>query len=452
MVTAAPERPITQTAYEEIVIQSHGGAANQLDVSNDELVAAFAPSRLGDTHAILEVNGVEYESFRHQVGVVNPADRSRGGGESSPNVTSLKIFDKSLGMHGKHMLGETGNVGGKSGILISDEESAAMSRRDRDQLFAQHADAHHINPYTNVLATDIGSYGPDMDAVAESRRRQYGQLAGAAASGASRRYGGEPELHAPHTGKGASIVLDRYLRERAKTDPNVAAAIRGERAPLRVLVQGLGKAGAHFVETMPDYMQLAGALERHGAIVAEGDQLLDRQEVLDLAHDTQLSEAGVDGVDGALWLPPTARSQFWASANADIIVPAFDHHQYTAEDARNFGGLVIASLANHPLDEAAQDVLRERHIDELVDIATNIGGTISSQGIWNKIMHPAGWTPRRFEADWQRSMHRVADTILEGRQQLARERGEFVSFQEVAELVVVRRAVQRLRQSQQLAA
>lgn len=433
--------------FEEIVWESFDKAADQLGYGKDEVLAAFAPSDRHPIHATLAVNGTSFESFRYEVGVVDPAaDRSRGGVEFSPDVTGEKIYHKAVTMYVKHLLGDTGNVGGKSGIQGSPEAIAALSPEERQKLFAQYTEVHNVNPDTNVVATDIGTSGSDMDAVAQALVARYGDKAGAAASGASQMYGGEPELHAPHTGLGASMVLEAYLQQRAETDKRVEKAIRGEGPPLRVLVQGLGKAGAHFTRTMPPGTILVGAMEQYGAIVSENGAL-DPEQVLKIAKATRLGGLAVGEIPGTTWLDPGSLSEFWASARADIIVPAFDRNQVDTDDAQTFGGIVAVSVANGPLTPGAQKTFADRQIDVLPDAATNIGGTLSSQGIWDRVMNPTGWTPEGFEETWSKQMQNVAEEMLGGRAKLSAERGGFVSFPEVVSLMALERAVSRLRTS-----
>ncbi|HSX00146.1 MAG TPA: Glu/Leu/Phe/Val dehydrogenase dimerization domain-containing protein [Patescibacteria group bacterium] len=450
MATAIHEGQATfgDEAFEDIITHNYQEVADRHGVSNDELVAAFPLRPV--THEEIAVGGLSFETWRHQVGALDPEDRSRGGIEMSPDVTGDKILDKSVSMFLKHLLGQTGNVGGKGGIHAETEELAFLREHPelRRELFHHYALAHNINPHTNVVATDINTFGPDMDAIAEALIPQYGDKAGAAASGASELYGGQPDLHAPHTGKGASIVLDHYLRDRATANDEVGhrikEAIDGGR-PLGAIIQGLGKAGAHFLMTLPEYVQPVGALERNGGAVAKEGNFLDREQLLTASRNTGLSEAGVGEVEGAVYLPSEERSQFWQTEGVHIAGPAFDRNQFTAQDAQNFDGFVVTSVANHPLYEPAQAALRDRKIDELIGEFTNAGGTYSSQGIWDKIMRPEGWTPERFEANWQASMERVVDTMIAQRNHMAAERSEFVSFQEVAKEIVVLRGISRLR-------
>jgi len=444
----AQTHELTGDQFQEIILEEYGPAGEQLGFDASEVVAAFAPDpeRAEQSYAELDVQGIRFSSYRHQVGVLDEQDRSRGGCELSEDVTGEKILHKAVTMEAKHLLAQTGNVGGKSGILATREELEAIGPKGRRELFAQHAEAHDINPYTNVVATDIGTYGPDMDAIAEALVPEYGQYAGAAASGASAKYGGEPELHAPRTGLGASIVLDRYLHSIADSNPRVAEAIEGGR-PLRVLIQGLGKAGAHFLNTMPDYIQPAGALEQHGSIVVP-DGYMDRAQLLAAARATKLNESSRSDFNNARWMPPEARAAFWASNGIDILAPAFDRNQIDEQDVFTFAqdGTVIASIANGPITPEGLEAAAYLQLDELPDAVTNVGGTISSQGIADKIMGKPGWTPASYERSWRAAVTRVADTTIETRAKLSAEIGQFVPLDRAANLIVVQRAVQRLRQ------
>jgi glutamate dehydrogenase/leucine dehydrogenase len=457
MLVQNPE--VSPAAITDIILTDHGEIGAQLGYTQEEIVAAFAPGRPDDTYATLEVDGIPFSSFRFQAGVLDTADRSRGGCEVSPKVTGPKIYHKAAVMLGKHALEESGDnetlhgagdaedVGGKSGIAATPEELEAIGSEGRAKLMGQHGLAHNISPYTNVTATDIGTYTPDMNAIATALRPQYGAYAGAAASGVSAAFGGRPDIHMPKTGLGGAIMLDRYLRSIADRHPRVAEAINGG-APLRVVQQGLGKAGAHFMRNMPSYVQPVGALEQYGGVVIK-DGYLDRDELLAASQATKLSKLATETLNDTLWLPPGARSEFWAATNAEILVPAFDENQVDGEDVERFAeeghGIAIVNLANKGVQPEGQKTADQLAIDILPDTATNIGGTISSKIIGKKIMGASWWTPATYEQRWTNKMTGVADMTLATRRRLAAEKGHFVPLEQAVGTIILRRAVGRLR-------
>lgn len=437
----------SNAAMEQAVLAEYGGAAERTGVTEDELLAIYEPTRRESMHATLEVEGIQFTSYRMQVGAYEPSDISRGGLELSPSVTQEKVGSKGQTMYNKQLLGETGCVGGKGGIAATAEEIAylASNPEPRAELFGQYAIAHDLDPRNNVTATDISTFTPDMDAIAAALEPRFGRLAGAAASGASERYGGDPALHMPRTGMGAGIVLDLVLRDQAHTNPRIQEAINGGR-PLRLLVQGLGKAGLNFVRYMPSYIELAGAMERNGAILAPRGAVLDREQVLALAQETGLSEAGVKRVNDASWLPPSELRKFWA-AGAEILAPAYDRNQITGDDVRVFktqGGIAINGVANSGLTPEGIEACIEEEVDEVYDGVANSGGTISSHGIWGKIMHPNGWTRENDQAAWEQNMARIANAMIQGRSRERVQRGEFVSLREAATIVAIQRGARRL--------
>ena len=318
----------------------------------------------------------------------------------------------------------------------------------RADLFGQHALVHNINPDTNIMATDLNTFGLDMDSVAIALQAQYGELAGAAASGVSKAYGGEPELHAPRTGLGGAIMTDLYFRRQALTNERVAEAINGGR-PLRAITQGLGKAGSHYLRTLPYYIQPVGAMERNGAIIADDSEYLDRDTILALARDTGLDQESVSRIPRTLWLPPATPEnsdslrEFWAAGRADVLIPAFDRGQFTSEDAQRFDGSLVVGMANEATDEATQAILAEKEVDEIPDAAANIGGTLSSRRIGQKFRDKS-WTQQTYETNWQQDISNVGEALYEGRDQLRQERsGEFVPLREIVARIAVQRAMDR---------
>jgi glutamate dehydrogenase/leucine dehydrogenase len=458
-----------RTQFQEAIVERYGETAERIGRSQGELLQAFPVGREGyDSEAVLEVNGIKHDSFRHHVGALDPTDLSRGGGEITIEVIptpvfSEKVFSKSLGMKGKHdviaaadaidpkplEIKEPTNVGGKSGIRSNKEALENMTRRDRDELIAQHVEAHNINPYTNAMATDIRTFEDDMNAAARKLLDKWGPLAGAAASGVSKAYGGEPELQAPRTGLGASIALDCYFQDRAnRGDKRVQEALQGGR-PLTILLQGLGKAGMHHLLTLPYYLRVRGVKEQGGALVARGgiDSFLELspEEIAQLSHRTKLGQESRRGLVGAEWLEPGQLREFWAKG-AHAIGPCFDRNQFDLEDAVDMseGTMVGEAVANGPFTVAAQLLMAERGVDLIPEPISNLGGTAGSRGIWGKFIRPEIWTPAGFDDRWQRRVRGASKIALERRSKASAESGRFETIPHATDLVVLETAFGRL--------
>jgi len=338
------------------------------------------------------------------------------------------------------------DTGGKGGIRATAEELADIGPEGRRELFRQHTEAHNLDPYRNVTATDINTNGDDMDVIAKTLQPIYGQHAGAAASGVSREYGGEPELHFPRTGLGAAIGLHQYFEWRAEQgDQRVIEAMNGGR-PLTILQQGHGKAGSHFLSNLPPYIQPRGLMERNGALVAVQGDFLDRDKLAELARTTGLDEASSRELPGTIWLPNTESEKrtFWAMG-ADVLGPAFDRLQITKEDAEAFDGIASVGIANKPNTDEAEATFAAKGIDSLSYEAWNIGGTLSSRRIGQRILSGVRWSPEEFEATWRGDMTSVIGTVLRATTQLRQERGEFVPVSTAVDNIIVDRAVRRLR-------
>lgn len=437
-------------ALAEMVVTDYGAVADHQGISTQDLVASFPLGREDSSKATLDLDGTPVDSYRFQVGVLSDTDRSRGGLELSTEASDEKILHKAFTMQGKHDFAEDGNIGGKSGMRVTPEQMEYLKTnpKARRDLFAQHAEAHDINPHTNVVATDFNTFGGDMDAIADALQRKYGELAGAAASGVSKKYGGEPELHADKTGLGGDVMMHMYFAERAKTDPRVAEAMNGGK-PLRALVQGLGKAGSHFLVNMPEYIQPVGAMEGRGALVAANGNYLDRKQLLEMSRATMLSEEVAGAVNDSFWLPSTTEGlrEFWSSGHADIIVPAYNRGQYVDQDAENFDGMLVVGMANEATSPEVQAILDSKGVDELVDVAANLGGTLSSQRIWEKFMNPGNWTPQQYQERWYSDIQGVGKAMIQQRRELSLGRGgEFVPLREAVGHIVVANAFGKLQQ------
>lgn len=425
------------------VVEAGTAAGHQ----EDDIYASLQPIRRDTEIAMLKVDGVDFLSTRAQVGFYGDTAASRGGLEATAQAGPYKIGTKATAMAFKHMLLGTGNIGGKGGIVISDQQWKDLGADGRAELFRQHGLVHQLDPLFNITATDIRTSAVDMDAIVTGLVDEFGNIAPAAASGVSEAWGGRPAIQSMRTGLGGALVLEEYLTSMATSgDQRIKSALE-ENHPLPVIVQGLGKAGTHYIQNPPSGTVLTRVMERNGGIISEHP--LDPQAVLKQSRENGLDESSQTALGGQ-WIPASELHTFWRSDEPCIVVPAFDKDQYTVEDAAAAAdGTIILSLANSPVTLNAQKVLAERGIHEIVGHLANSGGTLSSRLLWESWFDP-NWTPDSYDAAWHNRMREVSRSVFSKLVDLQLERDNFVPVAKVVDTIVADRAVERARRARAL--
>jgi hypothetical protein len=238
------------------------------------------------------------------------------------------------------------------------------------------------------------------------------------------------------------MTLSSYLRVRAANgDDLVQGALDGTGRKLLLLQQAVGKAGAPFVEHLPQGTQLAGLMEYGGAIYSFGDALKPK-EVMNRVRSS--SGLGIDTLQaGERWISKEHLGLFWQQF-ADIGVPAFDRDQVTADDIRHSRIFAWACVANNPLTSEAMQAADENQVDVLVGELLNRYGTLSSTLFGRMVLDGAFNSPADLRAAGDRIIQKQSDGFFTELYDERRRRGAFVSIADLAAEKVARNVIARV--------
>lgn len=259
--------------------------------------------------------------------------------------------------------------GAKAGIMLSSPINK-YSRREIAELIEAvtefYIDLGIIGPYFYVPATDLGTTAEHMDSIHRKFSSKKSRVTGACVTGRTPECGGLP-VREEATGLGGLAVLERILER---------AAIPKLHHPPTMIVQGLGQVGSNFIRLAAEHdLKIVGVSNITGGVYnPSGIDLTelpkDRNASLELVSGEHCSS-------DALLLKP-----------CDILVPAAIENVLTDKNAHQVKAKMILELANHPLTDAADEILRKRGVYIIPDILANAGGVTASFYEWSQSFGP----------------------------------------------------------------
>jgi len=232
-----------------------------------------------------------------------------------------------------------------------------------------------IGPSVDVPAPDYGTGEAEMGWILDT----YKAMRPADIDGLACVTGKPLVLHGiPGRTEAAGLGVYYGLRECTSVPEDMKAlGLTPGLAGKRVVVQGLGKVGAHAARFLQrdGGAVIVGIAEREGGLYQPRG--LDVDDVLRHRAET----GSVLGYPGAEAVTPSART---LECDCDILVPAALENQISSENAAQIRARIVAEAANGPVDTLAERILLDRGVLILPDIYLNAGGVTVSYFEWLK--------------------------------------------------------------------
>lgn len=265
--------------------------------------------------------------------------------------------------------------GAKGGVKISPgDESEGFRERVTRRYTAELIRKNFIGPDIDVPAPDYGTGEQEMGWIVDTYKniRMNEPNIYACVTGKPLGMQGIPG-RTQATGQGVYFGLRSCLeQEEATKKLGLSPGLSGK----RVILQGLGKVGFHAAKHLQKDggALIVGVSEQEGGIYNA-----DGLDILEVFHQRQetgslLNFPGAKNVDRAEVL----------EYPCDILIPAALENQITADNAPRIQAHIVAEAANGPVDQAGDEILRERGILVLPDLFLNAGGVTVSYFEWLK--------------------------------------------------------------------
>ena len=319
------------------------------------LISFNFPVKLSDNnYYILTGNRVQHNN------ILGPY---KGGIRYHPHVSLEEMCALSSWMTYKCALQDIPFGGAKGGIsinpnLYNPDDLENISRAFSRKLY------NYIGSNRDIPAPDMGTNSQIMDWMTDEynkigvKRHDLGVF-----TGKSIHYGGS-EGRIQATGYGVAYAILEWSKSK-----NIDLQDK------TFIVQGVGNVGYHVMEKLNSFgMKMIGVgdhtkylIDNNGISIPEILHHLDNKKTLDIYKSTHF--------------PTSNKTQFF-STKCDIIIPAALELQIGKEEAQYIDTQLIIEAANGPIDEEADLILNNKHIDILPDIYANSGGVLVSYFEW----------------------------------------------------------------------
>jgi len=285
----------------------------------------------------------------------------KGGIRFHPKVTLEEVATLSGLMTFKTAATNIPFGGGKGGVQVNAKE---LSLAEHERLARAYIRAFYdvLGPLRDIPAPDVNTNSDTMGWMMDEYSRLSGYSVPAIVTGKPVELFGSAGRHQA-TSLGGKVVLDAMVRKLGLT-----------KTPLTVAIQGIGNVGgglAHLLDRDPKYKVVAISDSQSAVYNLSG---LNLQSVFD-------HKSATGNVENASYAQNLLNSEL-LELSVDVLVLAAIEDQITDANARQVQAKIILELANHPIADHADEILRQQGIIVIPDVLANAGGVVASYFEW----------------------------------------------------------------------
>ena len=303
----------------------------------------------------------------------------KGGLRYHPHVDMDEVRALAFWMSMKCAVVDIPMGGGKGGITVNPKELSEKELKKLSELFIERL-APVIGPTVDVPAPDVNTNPTIMSWMVEEYSRVVGKPTPAVITGKPLNKNGS-QGRTEATGLGGSYVLLSLLKKLKKNPKGMTVA-----------VQGFGNVGYYIAY----YLEKAGMKvvavsdSKEGIFVKEG---LNPKLTLDCKQKKgYLSGCYCVGSVCDLNKGRKITNDELLELDVDILIPAALENVITRDNASKIKAKIVLEMANGPVTNDADEVLKKKDVLIIPDILANSGGVCTSYYEWYQNMHRQKWT------------------------------------------------------------
>jgi len=313
----------------------------------------------------------------------------KGGMRYHPSVDLDEIRGLAALMTWKTALVEVPFGGAKGGVTC---DPTRLTRRELEQLTRQFTGRIQdmIGPTRDIPAPDVNTDSRVMTWIMDEYSKYQGGYAPGVVTGKPVEVGGSPGRESA-TAHGLVHVVERALRVQGR-DPRGA----------RVAIQGFGNVGSW----------AAAFLDQIGCrVVAVSDavEAIGSERGLDVRRlRRDVGEGAGVGESGQGERVTFAEFESWP---CDVFIPAALGGLLNRDVAGRISARLVVEGANGPTSPDADQVLADRGISVVPDIAANAGGVVASYFEWVQNLQHLRWSEQELNQRLRLTMSRTFDEV-----------------------------------------
>lgn len=289
--------------------------------------------------------------------------------------------------------------GGKGGITVNPKVLSEKELEQLSKLFINRL-GNAIGPTIDVPAPDVNTNPTIMNWMTDEYSRIVGKKTPAAFTGKPVEKGGSlGRIEA--TGLGGSYVLLEVLKKLKKNPKGMTVA-----------VQGFGNVGYYIAQ----YLSLAGMKivavsdSKEGIFVHEG---LNPEKTLECKKEKgYLSGCYCVGSVCDLTKGKRITNEELLQLPVDVLIPSALENVIKDTNAGSIHAKIILEMANGPVTDTADGILRKKDVVIIPDILANSGGVATSYYEWYQNMHKVRWSKKQVFKKLQNQMEKVTREVL----------------------------------------
>jgi len=293
----------------------------------------------------------------------------KGGIRFHPKVSEKEVVALSILMSLKTSLVGLPFGGAKGGVAV---DPFNLSRRELEIISRQYVREvfPFIGPDTDIPAPDVNTNPQIMAWMVDEYSKLAGIFTPESFTGKPIELGGL-KGRKEATGYGAAVILEK-LKEIYNFSPKKTT----------LAIQGFGNVGYHFAKyAFEKGYKIVALSEKNGGVYLK--QGLDPEKVSECREiNNKIAGCYCRGSVCDFQEGKEISNRKLLEIDVDVLVPAAVESVITKENASNIKAKYILSIANGPLTEKGEAILRKNNKIIVPDILANAGGVIASYLEW----------------------------------------------------------------------
>lgn len=313
--------------------------------------------------------------------------------------------------------------GGKGGIIVDPKLLSENELQKLSRLFIRRLGTT-IGPLVDVPAPDVNTNPKIMSWMMDEYSKMVGKKTPAVITGKPLEDGGS-QGRTEATGLGGSYVLLSVLKHIKKNPKNMTVAI-----------QGFGNVGFYIAKFLSDagMKVIAVSDSKEGIYVRDG--LNPEMTLACKKKKGYLSGCYCVGSVCDLSKGKRITNEDLLELPVDILIPAALENVITGKNAENIKAKIILEMANGPITNDADAILKKKQVLIIPDILANSGGVATSYYEWYQNMHFAKWKKEFVFNKLKKQLDKATKEVLSTMKQhnaTMRDAAYIVALQRIAE-------------------
>lgn len=363
------------------------------------------PDRIVSVSLPLQMDNGKVQIFQgYRVQHNNVLGPYKGGLRYHQNVNMDEVRALAFWMSMKCSVVDIPMGGGKGGITVNPKELSENELKKLSKLFINRLSSA-IGPTIDVPAPDVNTTPQIMawmvdeyikNAKHSISNTQYPTTKSpllATLTGKPVSKGGS-QGRTEATGLGGSYVLLETLKKLKKNPKGMTVAVQGFGNVGYYIAEFLHKAGMKVV---------AVSDSKEGIFLKSG---LTPQDVLEGKKKT-------GSLSTAVKVATKVTNEKLLELDVDVLIPAALENVITEKNADNIKAKIILEMANGPVTDSADVILKKKNILVIPDILANSGGVCTSYFEWYQNMHNVKWSKKEVFSKLQTQLQRVTNEVLD---------------------------------------